>query len=525
MVGVPGRSKGCVTCRSRKKGCDKKLPNCTQCIAHGVICGGYQRKPVWLNADGARQAIYSKAPGNTTSSEHLHSSEAASNITLHDSLTITARTQKYTGLFWSDYLLGGNGFSIKVSGITSTEWMQLYETISNSEPTLRYTTMALSTAALATNASNEVLHQKSQQAYGLALRQMATSLVSQECNKEGLLAAIQLMRVYEQLFGVDPIAEEFNASASRIRGFVKHVDGEIALVSSSGLSDTWSFTGYQLVLDGRLDLVNTAISRRKASPFSQHQWKTSILWQRARDSPLKRLVDIMVEVPGLLESLDVLRRTSDEEESLMLHSQVVARCEACRTELLAWEMEQGETLRVYDYIVTGELSPPQNDEDLASVYLSCYYWMVSLIVYSTIGFCELEIPSKERGIGFPDCPSQRTAVSYAHRIAHAIHFLFEPPAGKYSCIAAFFPLGNTLRYLLMIESYQARKSMSLELLLLSELYKRPFLQYSIDRFLMNLIPHDGIDYGSKLNSLAGLRGVEYRARVWWCGIEAAGILS
>ncbi|KAF4948799.1 hypothetical protein FSARC_13644 [Fusarium sarcochroum] len=375
MVGVPGRSKACVTCRSRKKGCDKKLPNCSQCIALGVVCGGYQRKPVWLNADGARQAIYSKAPGNTTSSGHLNSSEAASNITLHDSLTTTARAQKYTGLFWSDYLSGGNGFSTKASGITSTQWMRLYEILSKSEPTLRYTTMALSTAALTTNASDEIFKQKSQEAYGLALRQMATSLASQECNKDGLLAAIQLMRVYEQLFGVDPITKELNGPASRIRGFVKHVDGETALVLSCGPNETWSFTGCQLVLDGRLDLINTGISRRRASPFSQHQWRTSILWQRARESPLKRLLDIMVKVPGLLESLDDLRRTSDPEESLRLHSRVVAKCEACRIELLVWEMEQGETLRVYDYIVNGELSPPQNDEDLASVYLSCYYWM------------------------------------------------------------------------------------------------------------------------------------------------------
>ncbi|KAL3958036.1 hypothetical protein ACCO45_008614 [Purpureocillium lilacinum] len=48
MVGVPGRSKGCSTCRRRKKGCDRRLPSCSQCLRLGLACGGYSRDLVWV---------------------------------------------------------------------------------------------------------------------------------------------------------------------------------------------------------------------------------------------------------------------------------------------------------------------------------------------------------------------------------------------------------------------------------------------------------------------------------------------
>ncbi|KAJ4258007.1 hypothetical protein NW762_008144 [Fusarium torreyae] len=176
-------------------------------------------------------------------------------VILHDSLARTARTQKYTGLFWSDYLSGGNGFSIKASGTTSTQWMRLYEDLSKAEPTLQYVAMALSTATLAANNNDNQLKRKSQQAYGLALQQMAVSLESQRRNTDGILAAIQLMRVYEQLFGTDSSTEKTDAPVSQIKGFRKHIEGETALIISRGPNDMWSSMGRQLLADGRLNLV------------------------------------------------------------------------------------------------------------------------------------------------------------------------------------------------------------------------------------------------------------------------------
>ncbi|KAJ0136043.1 hypothetical protein HZ326_20947 [Fusarium oxysporum f. sp. albedinis] len=470
MVGVPGRSKACVTCRRRKKGCDKKVPFCGQCLAMGIPCEGYERQQIWLNSEGSTQKSYSKSPSQSPSSSPANSPSGVV-VILHDSLARTARSQKFTGLFWSDYLSGGSGFSLKASGITSTKWMALYEALSEAEASLQYVAMALSTATLGANNNDTQLMNKSQQAYGLAMQQMALSFVSPSRNKDGILAAIQLMRVYEQLFGTGISAAQKNSPVSQIKGFRKHIDRETALI-----------------------LIT--------------------------NSPLNQLINILVEVPALLEDLDILCDALSQE----LYNSILLRCRSCEVEILSLGLEFGEAITTYDYTYTRESLPlPTNDDDLAIVYLSCCYWMTCLFIYSTMGFCEVESMDLYTRGPILSCPSQRIAMSYAYRIAHAIHLLFEPPAGTYSSVAAFFLLGTALRYLIMIETHGGHNITSKERLLLVKVFTRPFLGSFVGRFLQNLQVDDGIDYGYPADILLGIRGIEYRARVWWCGMMQAGL--
>ncbi|EKJ67673.1 hypothetical protein FPSE_12190 [Fusarium pseudograminearum CS3096] len=470
MVGVPGRSKGCITCRKRKKG------------------------SIWLNSKGSEQTSYTKSPQrDSLDTKPISKPPRASIITLHDSLVRTARTQKFTGLFWVDYLSGGNGFSLKASGTTSFQRMRLYEDLSQVEPALQYVAMALSTATLGANRNDMQLTRKSQQAYGLALQQMAVSLNSFRQDKDGMLAAIQLMRVYEQLFGTAFIDDPRRPTA---QGFKKHIDGETALILSRGPGDIWSSMGRQLLADGCLTLINACISRRTRSPFSQQQWKRTPLWRSVTNSPLNKLIDILVEVPGLLEDLDFFRQASHSMKSEELADTLKDACRECEFDLLAWEVEIGDILTTYDYTVMGKVLPhPNNDDDLAVIYLSCYYWMTCLMVYSTLGFYELEETETGTERHLMDCPSQRIATTYAYRIAHAIHLLFQPPAGDYSSVAAFFPLGNAIRYLIMTETYGGQRMMSNERLLLTKVFTGPLLGSFVGQFLKNLQADDGVDYG------------------------------
>ncbi|CCT74270.1 uncharacterized protein FFUJ_10316 [Fusarium fujikuroi IMI 58289] len=517
MVGVPGRSKACVTCRRRRKGCDKKVPFCGQCLTLGIPCEGYERQQIWLITEGSTQKSYTKSPSRSPSSSP--SSTSGSVVILHDSLTRTARAQKFTGLFWSDYLSGGSGYSLKASGITSTKWMKLYEALSEVEASLQYVAMALSTATLGATNNDIQLMNKSQQAYGLAMQQMATSFISPSRNKDGILASIQLMRVYEQLFGTGISAAQKNSPVSQIKGFRKHIDGETALILSRGPEDSWSAMGKQLLADGRLTLINAYISRRKRSPYN-NGWKQSQLWRSVTNSPLNQLIDILVEVPALLEDLDIFRETLNIE----LYNSILTRCHSCEVEILALGLGFGESLTTYDYTYTREPLPiPKNDDDLAVVYLSCYYWMTCMFIYSTLGFCELESMDIYARSPILSYPSQRIAMSYAYKIAHAIHLLFDPPAGTYSSVAAFFLLGTALRYLIMIETHGGNEIMSKERMLLVSIFTRPFLGSFVGRFLQNLQVDDGIDYGYPADILLGMRGVEYRARVWWCGMMQAGL--
>jgi Fungal Zn(2)-Cys(6) binuclear cluster domain len=56
MVGVPGRSKGCHTCRKRKIGCSQERPYCFNCIKSSRVCTGYQRDRVFIIKDLSTEA-------------------------------------------------------------------------------------------------------------------------------------------------------------------------------------------------------------------------------------------------------------------------------------------------------------------------------------------------------------------------------------------------------------------------------------------------------------------------------------
>ncbi|KAI1102570.1 hypothetical protein F4804DRAFT_261566 [Jackrogersella minutella] len=48
MVGVPGKYKGCNTCRTRRVACDNGRPFCKKCTDYGRECGGYERETVFI---------------------------------------------------------------------------------------------------------------------------------------------------------------------------------------------------------------------------------------------------------------------------------------------------------------------------------------------------------------------------------------------------------------------------------------------------------------------------------------------
>ncbi|PNH44012.1 hypothetical protein VD0004_g3567 [Verticillium dahliae] len=50
MVGVPGKYKGCETCRARRVKCDNQRPKCKRCIDGGRECAGYERERVFIMA-------------------------------------------------------------------------------------------------------------------------------------------------------------------------------------------------------------------------------------------------------------------------------------------------------------------------------------------------------------------------------------------------------------------------------------------------------------------------------------------
>jgi hypothetical protein len=185
MVGVPGRSKGCSTCRKRKKGCDRKRPACTQCLAAGLGCGGYERERVFLNHNQDTKAesgavVYRKKPVDTAHAPP----DGDVDIVLPHELAQTAYIEKYISMFLSEYLPPSCSAS-------SRDWMAIAHGLHTSEKAIQLS--LLSFGLFAAGKPEPALY-----SYSGALRKLQAALRDEgRTQNDSILATCQLLSLFE----------------------------------------------------------------------------------------------------------------------------------------------------------------------------------------------------------------------------------------------------------------------------------------------------------------------------------------
>ncbi|GKT93743.1 C6 zinc finger domain protein [Colletotrichum tofieldiae] len=136
MVGVPGRSKGCNTCRKRKKGCQKA----------GIDCAGYERKRIFVNVTHPVATSNSKAVVPVVRT-----------VVQTPSLSQSAFEDKVFDLFWEGYMpeapLCTPGSPIV--RYSNADWATTVRDLYRTDIALRQSLLALSLGPLAggTNSS------------------------------------------------------------------------------------------------------------------------------------------------------------------------------------------------------------------------------------------------------------------------------------------------------------------------------------------------------------------------------------
>ncbi|KAG9506415.1 hypothetical protein J7337_003398 [Fusarium musae] len=138
---------------------------------------------------------------------------------------------------------------------------------------------------------------------------------------------------------------------------------------------------HQLFADGRLHLIYPEIHNRKRSAFDTPGWK-SIPWSTVPKTPKDELVDILLEIPGLLEDLE--REAADATQQESLHKQLQERCRICREDLRNWCNSLGDaSVSFAEELISipatqdSSLSP----EDFAMAHLGMIYWATCSLLY------------------------------------------------------------------------------------------------------------------------------------------------
>jgi len=127
--------------------------------------------------------------------------------------------------------------------------------------------------------------------------------------------------------------------------------------------------------------IYPCLQNRKRCPLSSSEWKT-IPWLTNPKSPKDKLLDILIELPGVLEDISTSETLSDQpEQRFVLLKRLEGKCWLYDRQLLSWATSCGadiisfvETLITVQNVKDESSGSALPSIDLAMAHLGLIYW-------------------------------------------------------------------------------------------------------------------------------------------------------
>ncbi|KAL2204887.1 hypothetical protein CC79DRAFT_1335467 [Sarocladium strictum] len=409
-----------LTCRQQ---CDQERPSCSQCIRHGVVCDGYDRRVKFVNGypEKKRTAVVSVSP-----LEKLHRADPCALAVGRTILNKAAYECQYVDVFWEAYLPYSRAASPLAAQYSTTGWTAIAQRLYPDHELLKLALGAFSFCAVGRKSDDEWMMVKGRSLYGMALQEMARALRSSEkngANDDVIIIASKILNLFEVFFETN-----HDDKLAQYKIWFSHSAGEEALFLRRGPAAYATGDAHYLLEDGRLQMAILDMMNRKRSFLSSPEWKT-IPWQGIDKTPKDTLLDIFVDIPEVLEGLDALYGLDDNppKRDHLRHS-FLERVTGYERELQNWYEQTSRT----DPWICVDTSHPRNEVGLAGAHLMALYWSARLALFNT-----RRLPI------FPTNKAQNMADAevFKERIMPLIARLTEEKSGWFGRQAAVFPGG------------------------------------------------------------------------------------
>jgi len=443
MVGVPGRSKGCVTCRKRKKGCDFVQPTCGQCSERGIICGGYDSDRIFIYQANEKRKKAAPPMGKTrmvpiktASSDDMRTPRKPRpiSVVLPDALRRSAYTEKTLDAFISMYIPRGQ---YRASNTDSQGFVDVLPLLIIRDKALQMAVLAIGTSALGRTTDDEILNLQARSLYGRALTETAVALRDPtRAHSKAMLLVPRTMALFEILFGSD-------RSVDQASSWLSHAIGEMALITSRGAeSFSKDDAAHSLFVNARFRLLISAVRTRKSTILNAEEWKT-LPWGSIPKTPDDTLCDIFCGAPELIEAMElIVSGTLSPKQVERLRALIITKAWGLHLELQDWFTKNSNEVYTPDII---DSMAPLVFPDLEVACQTVRYWVIALLIYSNLDFAA-NVPETPTSwtVTHPDRPHPRM---YARFLARSTSYLFQERHGIMGATAMSFPLGMTLFYM------------------------------------------------------------------------------
>ncbi|EXJ74681.1 uncharacterized protein A1O5_01375 [Cladophialophora psammophila CBS 110553] len=370
MVGVPGKSKGCSTCRRRKKGCDQKRPVCGQCLTSGNICGGYDRERTFIlhpASEKVQHAIFIR-----------HTKPPI--LPLPGSINRGAVESQCKSLFWDLYMPQGEAacrddFIIRCG--QPMNWTEVIQSVSKQDTSLADAFSALSISRVGQGHRDVRLVHESAKLYGKALRELQLALFDpQRMYSDHVLMACMLLGLYEV----------FEGPAFNSRSWMAHATGAARLIQLRGPKRHQTWLTHHPFLAARIPTIYAAILQRKATYLATEEWRT-VPWEFQHRTYFDRMVDLGTLIPGILERFDILRECDSDIASEL--AQLLDECRDLQTKMNKWRdgTKKGATPRVVEHDPLDQSSYPFTTD----LWFENHLFVHARLVYHTCSLALSEV--------------------------------------------------------------------------------------------------------------------------------------
>jgi hypothetical protein len=201
------------------------------------------------------------------------------------------------------------------------------------------------------------------------------------------------------------------------------------------------------------------LHNRKACPLSSLAWKT-IPWSLHPKSPKDELIDVLIELPGMMEDTSTLKTLSSQPERAYAPYEILQeRSSWCEHQLQSWSTTCGEATVAF---VEGLIADPDRENDvymappstdLAMAHLGLIYWTTCNLVSQILSSLE-EFASSEKAT---DLRSQRSdSLIYSRKVALLIPYFNRPGVGSYLISFIGWPVAVATSYLAKYDLAEAQ---------------------------------------------------------------------
>ncbi|OIW22966.1 hypothetical protein CONLIGDRAFT_145590 [Coniochaeta ligniaria NRRL 30616] len=322
MVGVPGRSKGCHNCRSRKIKCDGERPSCKNCAKSNRICTGYQKKHAFiLSKDMVADGATSSHDGSALPADRSESSmvmvsrwrKSSSKPAISSAQLSASSTPRDNDLpsaignttlpkeipvrsVFRDRILAlnledpHNVPTVRLAYGERNDWLLHILDLPELTPALEDSLLAIAVAQLGQRTSRPELLHESLKLYTKGLAELRLDILNpSKRNNDQNLAACLASLLYE-------VTASPGGTQS---GYKAHYLGTLELLRLRGAGAHGSGLAHSVFKVLRIHAVFNGIVKREKSFLADAEWVDGPWPQPDSKPPFERLIDILLGLPDL----------------------------------------------------------------------------------------------------------------------------------------------------------------------------------------------------------------------------------